>query len=49
MDVTGRVLDEQVINTGTMAYFDVKGYAAGLYLYQVITAGNTQSGKFIVK
>jgi hypothetical protein len=49
MDVTGRVLDEQVINSGTMATFDVKGYAAGLYLYQVITAGNTQSGKFIVK
>ena len=49
MDVTGRVLDEQVINTGTTAAFDVKGYAAGLYLYQVITAGNTQSGKFIVK
>jgi hypothetical protein len=49
MDVTGRVLDERVITTGTMAAFDVKGYAAGLYLYQVITAGNTQSGKFIVK
>ncbi len=49
MDITGRVLDEQEINTGTMATFDVKGYAAGLYLYQVITAGNTLSGKFIVK
>ena len=49
MDVTGRVLDRQEIANGTMATFDVKGYAAGLYLYQFITAGNTQSGKFIVK
>jgi hypothetical protein len=49
MDVTGRVLDERVINTGSTATFDVRSYPEGLYLYQVITAGNTQSGKFIVQ
>ena len=49
MDITGRVLDRQEIANGTTASFSVRGYTAGLYLYQVITAGNTQSGKFIVK
>ena len=49
MDITGRVLDRQEINTGTTATFDVKRYAAGLYLYQFITANTTRSGKFIVQ
>ncbi len=49
MDITGRTMDEQVVNNQTIATFNVKGYAAGLYLYQVITDGKTQSGKFIVK
>ena len=49
MDLTGRVLNEQVISNSTNTAFDVKNYAAGLYLYQVITDGKTQSGKFIVR
>ena len=49
MDITGRVLDRQEINTGTTATFYVKRYAAGLYLYQFITANTTRSGKFIVQ
>jgi len=49
MDIAGRVLDRQEIANDTTASFNVKGYTAGLYLYQFITAGNTQSGKFIVQ
>ena len=49
MDLTGRVLREQVISNHTTAAFDVKGYATGLYLYQVITDGKIHTGKFIVQ
>ncbi len=47
-DILGRVMDEQVVRNGSQTSFDVHGYAPGLYLYQVITNGKTQSGKVLI-
>jgi len=49
MDITGRILDEQVITNNTRAVFDVSGYTPGVYLYQVVTNGKTQSGKVLIE
>ncbi len=48
MDVTGRVMDEQVIENGSAATFNVGGYVPGVYMYQLIMSGKTQSGKVVV-
>ena len=47
-DVTGRLMDEQVLQNSTAASFSVGSYASGIYLYQVITNTNTQSGKVLI-
>ena len=49
MDVTGRVMEEQAIHNNTIAIFNVRDYAPGLYIYQVITNGKIQSGKLLVQ
>jgi hypothetical protein len=49
MDVTGRLMDEQVINNNNTATFSVKDHAPGMYLYQVITNGKTQTGKVLIE
>jgi hypothetical protein len=48
-DVTGRVMDQQIISGKTQAAFNVKAYTPGIYLYQVITNGKTQSGKVLIE
>ncbi len=49
LDIVGRLLDEQTIYNNNAATFNVKGYTPGLYMYQYITNGKTQSGKFLVE
>jgi len=49
MDITGQVMDEQEIHNNTNAIFNVKDYTEGMYLYQVITNGKTQTGKILVE
>ena len=48
-DVVGRKMDEQTLQNSTLASFNVASYTPGIYLYQVITNGKTQSGKVIVE
>lgn len=48
LDITGRIIDERVINNLHQMSFDVSEYTPGLYLYQVITNGETQSGKVLI-
>jgi len=47
-DVTGRLMDEQVLQNSTATSFNVASYSPGIYLYQVITNTNTQSGKVLI-
>lgn len=47
-DVTGRIMDTQVLQSSTSASFNVEGYTPGIYMYQVITDNNTQSGKVLI-
>ena len=49
IDITGRLMDEQTLQNSTIASFNVASYTPGIYLYQVITNGKTQSGKVIVE
>jgi len=49
MDITGRIMDEQILQNSSSTSFNVHGYTPGLYMYQVITNGITQSGKFVVE
>jgi hypothetical protein len=49
MDITGRVMEQQTIHSNNHTTFDVKGYSPGVYIYQVVTGGKTQSGKVIVQ
>ena len=48
MDVTGRLMDEQVVNNTDATSFNVVSYTPGIYMYQVITNGITQTGKIII-
>ena len=48
MDVTGRGMDKQVVNYISATSFNVSGYTPGIYMYQVITDGRTQTGKILV-
>ncbi len=47
--VIGRKMDEQTLQNSSLASFNVASYTPGIYLYQVITNGKTQSGKVIVE
>jgi hypothetical protein len=47
-DITGREMDKQVIRNGSNAQFSVKGYTPGMYMYQVVTDGKTQTGKVLI-
>jgi len=49
MDVTGRLLDEQLIQNNTLATFNFKNYTPGIYFYQVVTNGKTQTGKIVIE
>ncbi len=48
MDITGRLMEEQVLQNSSFASFNVASYVPGVYLYQVITDGTTQSGKVLI-
>ncbi len=48
MDVTGRLMDQKVILGGSSIEFEVHAYSPGVYLYQIITGGKTQTGKILV-
>jgi hypothetical protein len=47
-DITGRVMDQQVLQNSSLATFNVAGYVPGIYTYQVITNTKTQSGKVLI-
>ena len=49
MDITGQLMDEQVVQNIGAASFDVRRYSPGIYVYEVITAGQTQTGKIVVE
>ena len=48
-DVTGRIMDKQVLQNSITTSFNLANYAPGIYLYQVITDGSTHSGKAVVE
>ncbi len=48
-DVTGRLMDEQVVHDGTRTSFNVSGYTPGVYIYQVVTNGKVQAGKVVIR
>jgi len=48
LDISGRIIDQQVVYDNTTAVFDVSNYTPGIYLYQVITGSKTQSGKILI-
>ncbi len=48
-DVTGRLMDKQVLQNSSAISFDVSMYAPGIYLYQFITDSGVQSGKVIME
>jgi len=48
LDVTGRLIDQQIVNNNTNTSFNVSGYTSGIYMYHVITNGSTQTGKILV-
>jgi len=45
---TGRLMDKQMLQNSTGTSFNVAGYAPGIYLYQVIMDGKTQSEKVVI-
>ena len=47
-DVTGRIMDEHILQNSTTTTFNVASYVPGIYLYQVITGTTTQSGKVVI-
>lgn len=47
-DVTGRLIDQQVVKDAGKAAIDVKGYAPGVYMYQITTDATTQTGKVVI-
>jgi len=49
MDLTGNVIDEQVISGGNLATFDVHAYAKGIYLYQIVMPNNVATGKVVIE
>ena len=49
MDVTGQLLQQQVVQNNTSASFNVQGYAPGVYIYQVVTQGKVHTGKLVVE
>jgi len=42
-------MDEQVLNNTANANVDVSGYTPGIYIYQVIAGGETQTGKVLIQ
>jgi len=49
MDITGRLLNEQMVHNNSSASINVIGYTPSLYIYEVITGGKTKSGKIIIE
>lgn len=49
MDINGRLLDIQSVRNKSNATFNIKGYAPGLYLYEVVLNGKKETGKFRVE
>ena len=47
-DITGRLMDEQVLENSTLTSISVANYTPGIYLYQVITDNKTQAGKVLI-
>jgi hypothetical protein len=47
-DVTGRRIDQVVVKDAGRAAIDVKGYAPGVYMYQITTATATHTGKIVI-
>ena len=48
-NISGSLIEEQVVNNNTSAIFSVSNYAPGLYIYQVVSNEQTKSGKIIVE
>lgn len=48
VDMNGRTVASQNVENGTKVSFDVRGFAPGFYLYQVITNNGVQSGKVMI-
>lgn len=47
-DVQGRVIATQSLEKASGAKFDVRSFAPGLYMYQIVTDGMVQSGKVLI-
>ncbi len=47
-DISGRIVDIQVIKNDVRAVFDVQRHTSGLYLYQVITDQGIHSGRIMI-
>lgn len=48
-DVTGRLMEQQIITNAILATFDVHSYNRGIYIYQVTMAGKVQTGKIVIE
>ncbi len=49
MDITGRIMDQQVVHNDTHTSIDVHSYSPGMYIYQVLSNGKIKSGKIVVQ
>lgn len=49
LDISGRLMQEQMVSGNNNASLSVVGYAPGIYLYQVITDSETSSGKITIQ
>jgi hypothetical protein len=48
MSITGQLMDEQVVSNTTSTSFNIQSYAPGIYVYQVVAQGVTQTGKIVI-
>ncbi len=49
MDITGRIMEQQVVHNDSHASIDVHSYSPGMYIYQVLSNGKIKSGKIVVQ